>query len=283
LSIRNFVPTIWSAKVFQELDKAHILVPLCNRDYEGEIRSFGDTVKINAVGDVTIQNYAPNVTSITPQQLSAAQTILQIDQAKYFAFYIDDVDNAQTNPKLMGEAMRKSAYALADVTDKFIAGFYSQAGITVAATSVSSTDTSHLRMLSQTAKALDENNVPSQGRWMVIPPWFHQQLILGKILETEGSVSADDAYTNGYIGRAFGFDFYLSNNLTTGISGTTGGESHRALAGTSRAMSFAEQVVKVEAYRPENSFADAVKGLHVYGGKVIDPNALVHINLSSTN
>ena len=285
MSIRNFVPTLWSAKLFQELDKAHVLVGLCNRDYQGEIRNHGDSVKINAVGDISVFNYSPNVTSITPQQLSAAQTILTIDQAKGFAFYIDDIDNAQTNPKLMGEAMRKSAYALGDVSDQLIAGFYSQAGYTVSYTTVNGagvTVANTLNVLSEAAQALDENNVPSQGRWMAIPPWFHQYLIKNKVLETEGSVSADEAYTSGFIGRAFGFDFYLSNNLTTGTSTSKSLHSNYALAGTSRAMSFAEQIVSVEAYRPENSFADAVKGLHVYGAKVIDPNALVSLSLNTT-
>lgn len=83
MSVRNFVPTIWSAKLFQELDKSHVLVPLCNRDYEGEISNYGDQVKINAVGDIAVNNYAPNVTSITPQQLDAQQTVLEIDKAKY--------------------------------------------------------------------------------------------------------------------------------------------------------------------------------------------------------
>jgi len=285
LSIRNFVPTIWSAKLFQELDKSHVLVNLCNRDYEGEIRNFGDTVKINAVGNVTVSNYSPNVTSISPQQLSAPQTILEIDQAKYFAFYIDDVDNAQTNIKLMGEGVRKSAHALSDAADQLVAGFHSQAGYTISYTTVNAagvTVANCLNVLSAAAQALDENNVPTQGRWMAIPPWFHQYLIKNKVLETEGSVVADEAYTAGYIGRAFGFDFYLSNNLSTGTRAIGTLHSNRLLAGTSRAMSFAEQIVKVEAYRPENSFADAVKGLHVYGAKVIDPTALVQLSLNTT-
>jgi hypothetical protein len=281
MSVRNFVPTIWSAKLFQELDKAHILVNLANRDYEGEIRGYGDQVKINAVGDVTVSDYAPNVTSITPQQMTAAQTILEIDQSKYFSFYIDDIDNAQTKPKLMGEAMRKAAYGLADVADQLIAGFHSDAGVTVASTSLAAAGTDILTPLAQTARRLDEANVPAQGRWLVVPPWFHARLVLNKVLETEGSVSAENAYTNGFVGRAFGFDIYMSNNLSTGVS-TTATESHYGLAGTSRAISFAEQIVKMEAYRPENSFSGAVKGLHVYGAKVIDPNALVRINMSTT-
>lgn len=245
-----------------------------------EISAFGDQVKINAVGDITVDNYAPNVTTITPQQLSAAQTILTIDQSKYFAFYIDDVDNAQTKPKLMGEAMRKAAYALADTADQLIAGFYSQAGVTVASTSVNTANA--LSVLADAGKALDENNVPQGGRWLVIPPWFHAKLVLNKIIETNGSVDANMAYGNGYVGRAFGFDIYMSNNLTTSNStGVLG--SHYALAGTSRAISFAEQIVKMEAYRPEDSFSDAVKGLHVYGSKVIDPNALISLNITTSS
>ena len=280
MSVAQFKPTIWSAKLFMELDKAHVLVNRCNRDYEGDISAFGDQVKINAIGDITVSNYAPNVTTITPQQLSAAQTILTIDQAKFFAFYIDDVDTAQVKPKLMGEAMRKSAYALADTADQLIAGFYSQAGVTVASTSV--TTANALSILADAGKALDEGNVPQGGRWLIIPPWFHAKLVLNKILETDGSVDANMAYGNGFVGRAFGFDIYMSNNLTTSNStGTLG--SHYALAGTSRAVSFAEQIVKMEAYRPENSFSDAVKGLHVYGSKVIDPNALISLNITTSS
>lgn len=285
MSVRNFVPTVWSAKLFQELDKAHILVNLCNRDYEGEITSYGDQVKINMVGDITVNTYSPNATTITPQQLNSAQALLNIDQAKYFAFYLDDVDAAQVKPKLMAEAMRKSAYALGDTADQFVAALYSDAGLTLTwSTAGPVTQTNAMSVLSQAAQALDESNVPSQGRWMVIPPWYHQLLVLNKILETEGSVGADDAYNNGFLGRAFGFNLYMSNNLSTGNKLLGGlNESHRALAGTSRSISFAEQVVKMEAYRPEDSFSDAVKGLHVYGGKVVDSAALIDLAICSSS
>ena len=280
MSVRNFVPTIWSAKLFQELDKSHVLVPLCNRDYEGEISNYGDQVKINAVGDISVNNYAPNVTEISPQQLDAQQTVLEIDKAKYFAFYIDDVDNAQTKPKLMSEAMRKAAYALSDNADSDIAGLQSFAGSNVQSTAVLIAGT--LGVMAEAARTLDQNNVPQSGRWMVIPPWFHSKLVLNGILETEGSIDANNMYGNGYVGRVFGFDLYMSNNLSTGTVGDAN-QSHLAIAGTRRAISFAEQVVKMEAYRPENSFSDAVKGLHVYGRKVIDPNALVRLTIATAS
>jgi len=281
MSVANFKPTVWSAELFQALDKSHVLVNLCNRDYEGDITAYGDQVKINAVGDVTVSNYAPNVTSITPQQLTAAQTILEIDQAKYFAFYIDDVDQAQTKPKLMGEAMRKSAYALADTADQWVAGFNSQAGATVTSTGIQSDGGNVLAVLANAALELDLENVPAQGRWIIIPPWFHQRLITAEVLQTDGSIDANATYRNGYVGKAYGFDIFTSNNLSTGIS-AVGARSHYGMAGTARAMSFAEQVVKLEAYRPENSFSDALKGLHVYGAKVVDPGALVRLNISDT-
>ena len=281
MSVANFKPTIWSAELFQELDKSHVVVNLCNKDYEGEIKDYGDQVKINEVGAITISNYAPNVTSITPQQLTAAQTILEINQAKYFAFYIDDVDQAQTKPKLMGEAMRKSAYALADTADQYVAGFYTNAGSSVDSTGVLLTGANALDVLADAARHLDHNTVPAQGRWLIIPPWFHQRLIRAEVMQTQGSIVADGTYRNGLVGRAYGFDIFTSNNLTTGVSAGTA-QSHYGMAGTARAMSFAEQIVKLDAYRPENSFSDAVKGLHVYGAKVVDPNALVQISLSAT-
>jgi len=281
MSVANFKPTVWSAELFQELDKSHILVNLCNKDYEGDIKGYGDQVKINAVGDITVSNYAPNVTSITTQQLTAAQTVLEIDQAKYFAFYIDDVDQAQTKPKLMGEAMRKSAYALADTADQWVASFHTDAGVTVTSTALLATGANILAAISNVARAMDERNVPSQGRWMVVPPWFHQLLIRAEVMQTDGSIVADQSYRNGFVGKSYGFDIYISNNLSTGVA-TGHPRAHYVMAGVQRAMSFAEQVVKLEAYRPENSFSDAVKGLHVYGARVVDPKALVRINASAT-
>jgi hypothetical protein len=244
-----------------------------------EIKAFGDQVKINSVGDITVSDYNPNVTSITPQQLSAQQQTLSIDKAKYFAFYIDDVDNAQTKPKLMSEAMRKAAYGLGDASDQIIAAFHSDAGVTWASTEANVAGS--LNVLGMVARRMDEQNVPAVGRWLVIPPWFHAHLVLNSILETEGSIDANVKYNTGFVGRAFGFDIFMSNNLSTGPVAVA--MSHYAMAGTNRAISFAEQIVKMEAYRPESAFQDAVKGLHVYGTKVVDPSALVQVTISSSS
>ena len=121
MSVTNFIPTIWSARLLRHLDKKHVYANLLNRDYEGEIKNFGDTVKINQIGDVTIKNYQKSTDIEAPEELSGEQLMLTIDQAKYFNFGIDDVDAAQVNPKLMDKAMMRAAYGMNDVTDRFAA------------------------------------------------------------------------------------------------------------------------------------------------------------------
>ncbi|MCD8027142.1 MAG: hypothetical protein LUF02_00420 [Erysipelotrichaceae bacterium] len=121
MSVANFIPTLWSARLLEHLDKDHVYVNLLNRDYEGEIKNFGDTVKVNQLGDVTIGDYEANGTISDPEQLTGEQQTLTIDQAKYFNFMIDDIDDAQTNPKLMDSAMERAAYGLADVSDQYAA------------------------------------------------------------------------------------------------------------------------------------------------------------------
>lgn len=268
MSLQNFIPTVWSARLMANLHKSQVYTSIVNRDYEGEISGAGDTVKINGIGPITVGTYTKNSTSITPQSLDDASVNLLIDQSKYFAFKIDDVDKAQTKPKVMDEAMREAAYALRDEADELIAGFYVSASITEASTALNSANI--IEKIAMVGQRLNENNVPMDARWMVIPPWFHTKLVIAKIL-----YATDNAETlsNGFVGRALGFNFYMSNNVAD--TTTTSTPVSRIMAGSRRAITFAEQIVSIEAYRPEASFADAVKGLHVYGAKVTDPKSLV--------
>lgn len=275
MGVQSFIPELWSSRLMAHLDKAHVLVNRCNRDYQGEIAAFGDTVKIGQIGNVTIGNYAKNATVISPEQLSATQTILTIDKANYFSFYIDDVDQAQTKPKLMDEAMRRSAYGLADTVDVLIAGLYTDAGTAITTQGSSVNSASVLEAIGACTQALDEENVPQEGRWLVVPPWFNTKIQLARILQTDGSINAENTLQSGYVGNVLGLSVYVSNNITT--TGTSPSYTSYLLAGHPSAISFAEQIVSVEAFRPEAKFADAVKGLHVYGYKVLQPNALVSL------
>ncbi len=276
MSLDNFIPTIWSARLLANINNAHVLAALCNRDYEGEITGLGDTVKINSIGRVTIGNYTKNSDIGDPETLESAQTTLLIDQAKYFNFQVDDVDMVQTKPKVMDEAMREAAWGINDVVDADLAALHSscpaanKVGSDGAGAKLGAVLTAGLAMydyLVDLKVILDNNNCPQVGRWCVVPPWAH-----GVMLKDSRFVNAtqkgNDIMTNGFIGRAAGFDVFMSNNITDDGEATP---TYRIMAGHPMMWSYAEQIVKVEAYRPEKRFADAVKGLHVYGYKVVRP------------
>ena len=265
MSVSNFIPELWSKRINQKLRESLVFGSVVNTDYEGEIGSGGDTVKINSIGDVTIGNYVPNSTSITPEQLNDYQTTLSIDTKKYFAFKVDDVDKAQVNANVMDEAMQSAAWGLKNAADESIAALYTGAANTITTTAIDSTNA--FAAVLTLGQYLSQENVPEDGRWLVIPPWFKTKLLLAKALVTDNGAAAD-AFTNGKVGRVGGFDVYESNNVSN--DGTT----YYIMAGTKKAISFAAQVNKVEAYRPEASFSDAVKGLYVYGTKVVYPDAL---------
>ena len=265
MSVSNFIPELWSKRINRKLRKSLVFGSVVNTDYEGEIGSGGDTVKINSIGDVTIGNYVPNSTSITPEQLNDYQTTLSIDTKKYFAFKVDDVDKAQVNANVMDEAMQSAAWGLKNAADESIAALYTGAANTITTTAIDSTNA--FAAVLTLGQYLSQENIPEDGRWLVIPPWFKTKLLLAKALVTDNGAAAD-AFTNGKVGRVGGFDVYESNNVSN--NGTT----YYIMAGTKKAISFAAQVNKVEAYRPEASFSDAVKGLYVYGTKVVYPDAL---------
>lgn len=265
MSVTGFIPELWSRRINQKLRESLVFGSVVNTDYEGEIGSGGDTVKINSVGDVSIGTYVPNSTSITPEQLNDYQTTLAIDQKKYFAFKVDDVDKAQVNANVMDEAMQSAAWGLKNAADEYIAALYTDAGNTITSTAIDSTNV--LAAVLTLGQYLSQENVPEDGRWLVIPPWFKTKLLLAKALVTDNGAAAD-AFTNGKAGRVGGFDLYESNNISN--DGTT----YYIMAGSKKAISFAAQVNKVEAYRPEASFSDAIKGLYVYGAKVVYPDAL---------
>lgn len=275
MSVTNFVPTIWSARLLAHLDKKHVYAALVNRDYEGEIRNYGDTVKINQIGDVTIKNYTKGNDIEDPEDLSGSQTMLTIDQAKYFNFSIDDVDAAQVNPKLMDEAMKRAAYGMNDTTDTFLANMMylaaSNNGKNLGddSTPVVPTKTDAYDYLVDLSTDLTEKDVPTEGRWAVIPAWFHGLLLKDSRFVGNGTDYNKALIEGGEVGVAAGFRIFLSNNVPN-----TEGTKYKILGGTNAAGSYAEQILKTEAYRPEKRFSDAVKGLHVYGGKVVQPKCL---------
>ncbi len=160
----GFIPEVWSGTVLSRLNDALVFGQVVNRDYEGDIRGYGDVVKINEIGPITINTYnATSTSALTVQSLSDAQKLLQINQAKSFTFWIDDLDMAQTKPKLMDEAMKMASWAMANNIDQYIAGLYTEAGIVVTGTAAAGNDvtsTNILKYMAEAAKKLDQGNVP---------------------------------------------------------------------------------------------------------------------------
>ena len=269
MAITNFIPTIWSETLYSELNKNFVAVNHCNRDFEGDIKSKGSVVNICGVGDITIKDYTANTDMTTPQELEDTLTKLEINRAKFFNFQIDDVNKAQSSPKLMEAAMQKAAEAIANEADKHVLSLYNDAGTTVSYRL--SGNGSIFETILEAREALYENNVGDNVEiFFEVSPKIAAMILKDKTL---GGYMKSDALESGYLGSIFGFKIFVCNNVS--ITREGGNDMHNCIIRTKRAISFADQLSEVEAYRPEKRFADAVKGLHLYGAKVVYPKEMV--------
>lgn len=280
MALNSFIPAVWSARLLANLDKVlrYAQPGVVNRDYEGDIKDLGDTVKINSIGRVTVGTYTKNTDVAPPETLSDGQTSLTITQSKYFNFQVDDVDAVQQKPKVMDDAMREAAYALSNTIDQYVAGQYVDAAsanligddTTPKVAGIGGSDAVAYNLIVDAKTRLDDSNVPDDGnRWMIIPPWIEGLLLKDERFVKFGTPAQNERLLNGQIRRVAGFGILTSNN----VSNTTGAK-YKVMFGHPMALSLALQINKVEAYRPEKRFADAMKGLALYGAKVVRPDAL---------
>jgi hypothetical protein len=274
MSITRFRPEIWAALLLSSLKKSLVYAALCNRDYEGDIKAAGDTVRITSISRPTVSSYGRN-TDIVYEELTDAQRTLVVDQEKYWAFSVDDVDAAQARGNVVPEAMAEASYALRDVADQYVAAHYTsvpaanQLGTRVIVKEPTGGQHTAYDTLVDLGVKLDEANVPEEGRWTVVPPTFHG-LLQKDDRFTDLSASGEHVLANGKVGRAAGFDIHKSNNCPNPSA------DHRVvLAGTRFAATYAEQIVKTEALRSEVRFADRLRGMHVYGAKLLRPEGWV--------
>lgn len=233
---------------------------------------------INTIGAVTIGTYTKDTDFSTgPEALTTTDSTLVINQAKYFNFAVDDIDTAQAAGDVMDKAMQRAAYGLADVADKYIADQLAAAittanGNQVGTTAVALTKDNVYENVVKMKIILDKANVPTTGRWLVIPPEMVALILQDDRFVKTGGTMAEDTLANGWVARAAGFDIYESNNCNSATASST--TTYTITAGDEGACTYAEQISDTEAYRPEKRFADAVKGLHLYGAKVVDPKRL---------
>ena len=334
----NFSPVIYSKQVQVAFRKAAVCEAITNNDYFGEIAQMGDSVRIIKEPEITVKEYARGA-QITPQDLDDEDVTLTIDKANYYAFKVDDIEEAHSHVNFQSLASDRAAYRLADQFDQEVLGYLSgfkQSAISSAAgtandvvsgskavstagsdelltsmklrkdsfgnittssagdhsiplaarlpgaTALPTATASPLMVISRMGRLLDQQNVDTQGRWLVIDPVFIE------LLKDEDSrlLNADfggAGLQNGLvINNLHGFTVYTSNNLPSVGTGpaTTGSANQNSnfgviVAGHSSAVATAEQINKTETYRDPDSFADIVRGMHLYGRKILRPEAIV--------
>lgn len=263
MAITNFIPQIWSARLQEKLQHALVFGALCNRSYEGDIRQWGDTVHINTINDITVKPYDPAVAIDDPEELSGTDTTLTIDHGAYYNFFINDVDAVQARADLMDAAMKNAAERLARDAESYILSVIrAGAGSKKSAAIPSEANGGLYALIVEIKTAMDEAGVPRADRKLILPPQLESELLLDQRFIT-GSSAAATRLSEGSVARAAGFDLYISGDLTNEI-----------IAMTPEAVTFANQITRVDAYRPERGFSDGVKGLCLSGAKVIQPAAV---------
>ena len=334
----NFSPVIYSKQVQVAFRKAAVCEAITNNDYFGEIAQMGDSVRIIKEPEITVKEYARGA-QITPQDLDDEDFTLTIDKANYYAFKVDDIEEAHSHVNFQSLASDRAAYRLADQFDQEVLGYLSgfkQAALSAAAgtandvvsgskavstagsdelltsmklrkdsfgnittssagdhsiplaarlpgaTALPTATASPLMVISRMGRLLDQQNVDSQGRWLVVDPVF-MELLKDEDSRLLNSDFGGSGLQNGLVvNNLHGFQVYISNNLPsvgTG-SGTTGSANQNSnfgviVAGHSSAVATAEQINKTETYRDPDSFADIVRGMHLYGRKILRPEAIV--------
>lgn len=266
---KNRVQNLTAATIIRVLEDNLVAKKICSAQAVGEIRGKGDSIVFTGLADPSISDYDG---SVTYEKLEDAGVTLYVDQAKYFAFEVDDIDAYETAVDAKNSQATRAAYKLGELADRYVLGLYKQAANKLTGGDITLTEGNVLSTLAQMEKVLREHNVINREMFMVMPPFVKMLLRLAGIkFQINSGIS-------GIGGVEFttdlGFDLYISNQLTT-----LGGGKVQALAGSYNSIVYADQITDTETIRLESKFADAVRGLHVYGAKVIRPKELVTASL----
>ena len=287
----TFIPEIWSGKMIEKFYSATVLAAIANTDYEGEIKNQGDNIKIRTKPTITIRDYQADMPLVV-ERPSSNIVEMQILSGKYFNTVLDDVMETQSDMNLMSiwaddasEQMKividTAVLATLDAgivaANKGVACGKASGNINLGATGVPVvlTPGNVLNYIVDMGTVLDEQNIPESGRWLTIPPW-----VAGMIKKSDlrnASISGDGAslLRNGRIGMIDRFMLYSSNLLPTAVEGSVNATS--MFAGHPHGLSFASQVSKVETLRSEQTFGTILRGLQIYGSKVLDGIAITEL------
>jgi len=265
----NFIPEVFSKLLQAKFYKQSVLPAISNTDYEGEISGQGDKVNIRTVPAVTVADYTG---TLSLQELTTQNIELLIDKAKSYNFKIDDVLQAQGDINLLQEASKDAAESMRVAVETDVLSNVVTGATTVGSQSAISASNILTNILTM-AKQLDELNIPEEGRFLVLSPEFVSLLKQSELRQAYLTGDGTSPLRNGKVGMVDRFNIYQSNMLYTPGSGSDSGYTH-VLAGHPKAISFASQFTNTETVRLESTFGDAVRGLKVYGSKVVVPDAL---------
>jgi len=292
----NFMPELYSKKVLNFFRKASVAEAITNTDYAGEISAFGDSVKIIKEPVITVDQYERGG-AVTATTLTDNEVTLVVDTANAFKFIVDDIESSMSHVNFKEVASSSAAYALRDAFDtgviaKLFAGVSasspnhilgSDSATDLAAGTFDGTgnldigyasgEHDPIDVLSHMARLLDEQNVPEEGRWFLANPEFYEQLVQtsSKLMSVDFN-AGQGSIRNGLVssGKLRGFDMYKTNNIAA-----TSNAAGKCIAGHISSTCTAQTIINTEVVRDTASFGDIVRGLHVYGAKVLRPEALV--------
>ncbi len=279
-TVQSAIPQLWARRLQVALRKILVYADVCNRNYEGEIKEIGDSVRIQTVADVAIGDYTRN-TAITSQTLTTTDIVLVLDQGKTFNFKWDDVDDVQSVKGIMAEAMSRAAYLLRNEVDTYIASTLKDGVSTsnpdntldAATVGTGPGDDDAFELLVNLAVKLNESNVPEEGRWAVVPPWYAGVLLKDPRRSSFGTNQNLAAYADGFMGvdQVSGLRVYRSNNVPE----TSG--AYTVIAGYDDAATFANQISKFDTRPAPDGFFNYNMGLMIYGAKVTRPYGLASV------
>lgn len=288
-STNKFIPEIWASKLIQNFYDATVFGEIANTDYEGDIKGMGDTVNIRATPDMTIRDYQKGMT-LQVERPDKAGVTLVIDQGKYFSAIEDDVDKVQTDINMLDtwtkDASEKMKVKIdSDVLAYIATGAHASnsgatagrisAGINlgVSGTPVQLTRANILDYIVDLGTVLDEQNITETGRWIVLPAWACGLIKKSDLKDASLSGDSQSVLRNGKLGTIDRFTLYSSNNVKKSAD-SSGSTAYNIMAGHKSAVTFASQMTEMETLRAESTFGNIVRGLQVYGRKVVLPNAL---------
>jgi len=295
----TFIPVIWSTKLIEKFYASTVLAAISNTDYEGEIKNKGDKVIIRTKPTITIKDYRAD--GLLEVERPASNIIsMDIDKGKYFNLILDDVMEIQSDLNMMNMWSDDAAQQFKIVVDREVllgllgtaaaanrgiaAGAISaniNLGVTGTPVQVVSRNPTAIAgkveivdLLVRLGQTLDEQNIPEQGRWVVIPAWLAAQIKMSELRDAALTGDGVSILRNGRLGMVDRFTIYVSNLLPKGVAAGLAANEWVVYAGTQHALSFASQINKVETMRSEMTFGQLLRGLQVYGSKVLDGTAL---------